>query len=72
MKAKRDFGWALKTLRKGTGVRRAGWDGMWLAIQLPVLRSDAPYIYTKTAQGRYVPWNPSQEDMLAWDWTFAE
>lgn len=71
-----DFGWALQMLRKLKKVRRTGWNGkgMYLELQLPDEHSKMtlPYIYMYTAQGDLVPWLASQTDMLAADWELAE
>jgi hypothetical protein len=60
-------------LRTGCKIRRDGWNGkrMWIALQIPDEHSKMgePYIYIRNAQGKFVPWNPSQSDMLAEDWT---
>lgn len=67
-----DFGEALKKLKAGLKVSRAGWNGkgMWLALQQPDANSkmSLPYVYMKTAQGDLVPWLASQTDILANDW----
>jgi len=70
-----DFGEAIRALRDGKRVRRAGWNGkgMWLALQVPDAGSkmSLPYIYMKTADDKLVPWLASQTDMLSSDWEFA-
>lgn len=67
-----DFGEALKFLKAGSRVSRAGWNGkgMWLHLQRPDANSKMtlPYIYMSTVQGDLVPWLASQTDMLAEDW----
>lgn len=69
---KTDFGWALCMLRNLRRVRRRGWNGsgMWIELQVPDARSkmSLPYIYMKTADDKLVPWLASQTDMLAFDW----
>lgn len=77
------FGLALEALKKGYNIARAGWNskGMWLeyvgaenwfvnlAFELRVPVCDRlPWIGTKTADGKFVPWLASQTDMLAEDW----
>jgi hypothetical protein len=66
------IGAALKHLRAGGKVRRAGWNGkgMWLALQVPDEHSkmSLPYVYMKTADHKLVPWLCSQTDLLATDW----
>lgn len=70
-----DFGDAIRALRAGQRVTRAGWNGknMWLALQVPDANSKMtlPYIYMSTVAGDLVPWLASQTDMLAEDWELA-
>jgi hypothetical protein len=69
-----DFGDALKALKQGgtDRISRRGWNGkgMWLSLQVPDANSKMgmPYIYLKTVDGKLVPWNPNNIDMLAEDW----
>lgn len=67
-----DFGDAIRALKSGKLVARAGWNGkgMWLALQVPDAQSKMgePYIYLRTVAGTLVPWNPNNIDMLATDW----
>jgi hypothetical protein len=76
MEAGMDFGDALRALKAGQYVTRAGWNGknMWLGLQRPDAHSkmSLPYIYMCTAQGDLVPWLASQSDMLADDWQLLE
>jgi hypothetical protein len=78
-----DFGWALAKLREGKRVRRAGWNGkgMWLELQVPDEHSkmSLPYIYIEYPKGHpaypdgsRVPWLASQTDMLGEDWEVVE
>ena len=71
-----DFGDAIRALKEGKKVSRAGWNGkgMWLALQVPDAHSkmSLPYIYMKTADNKLVPWLASQTDMLADDWSVVE
>ena len=68
-----DFGAALRALRSGQRVTRAGWNGkcMWLAVQVPDAGSKMtlPYIYMSVVTGDLVPWIASQTDILAEDWS---
>lgn len=68
-----DFGWALKMLKNGHSVSRAGWNGpgQHLTLQVPDERSKMtlPYIYINTVDGDLVPWLASQTDLLSDDWT---
>lgn len=74
-----DFGTALHWLKHGKKMRRRGWNGkgMWLQMQRPDAHSKMthPYIYIEYPagsiaypQGSRVPWLPSQTDMLGDDW----
>jgi hypothetical protein len=71
-----DFGDAVRVLKAGGRVARAGWNGkgMWLELQRPDAHSkmSLPYIYMKTACGNLVPWLASQTDVLAADWATAQ
>jgi Protein of unknown function (DUF2829) len=71
-----DIGWAVNELRNGYKVRRAGWNGkgMWLELQEPDENSKMtlPYVFMSTAQGDFVPWLCSQTDLLASDWENAD
>lgn len=66
------FGDAIRALKNGHRVTRAGWNGkgMWLALQRPDIGSKMtlPFIYMKTADDQLVPWLASQTDVLADDW----
>lgn len=73
-----DFGDAIRALKNGQKVSRAGWNGkgMWLELQVPDAHSKMtlPYLYlnypsdAKTTPGARVPWLASQTDVLAADW----
>jgi hypothetical protein len=67
-----EIGWAVKQMRNGDKVGRAGWNGrgMWLQLQVPDAHSKMtlPYVFMSTAQGDLVPWLCSQTDLLATDW----
>ncbi len=66
------IGQAVKEMRDGKKVLRAGWNGkgMWLGLQVPDAGSkmSLPYVYMSTADGKLVPWLCSQTDLLAADW----
>jgi len=81
------IGWAVKQLHHGLRVRRAGWNGkgMWLqlvashqyVVRPEILSADSyatklPWVGMRTAQGDFVPWLCSQTDLLAIDWELAE
>jgi hypothetical protein len=67
-----DFGDAIRALKAGSRVARAGWNGknMWLMLQVPDAHSKMtlPYIFMRTACGNNVPWLASQTDVLGEDW----
>lgn len=70
-----DFGQALRVLRQGERVARAGWNGrgQYLELQSPnhLSRMTLPYIFIHTVQGDLVPWVASQTDLLAGDWVIV-
>ena len=79
------FGEAIKYLKRGLKVKRLGWNGkgIYLEMQEPDEHSKMtlPYVYIVTdnlitdnphAPKGVVPWLASQTDMLAEDWIFAE
>ena len=76
-----NFGEALEALKQGKKVKRAGWNGkgIYIELQKPDQHSKMtlPYIYIVTnglitdnpaAPKGVVPWLASQTDMLAEDW----
>lgn len=81
---KLNFGEALEILKNGGMVKRDGWNGkgMWLELQVPDEHSKMtqPYIYMcipKDSSAHFgknekeldrIPWLASQTDMLAEDW----
>ena len=80
-----NFGEAIKYLKRGFKVKRRGWNGkgIYIEIQKPDEHSKMtlPYIYIVTnglvtdnpdAPKGVCPWLASQTDMLAEDWCFAE
>lgn len=80
-----NFGEAIEELKKGKKVRRAGWNGkgIFIELQRPTETSKMthPYIYIDTtglqsennlAPRSLVPWLASQTDMLAEDWYTVE
>jgi len=76
-----DFGEALRLLKLGNRVKRAGWNGQGIFVSMstpdsgdsmtqPFLYIDTLNLQTKNPmapKGR-VPWAPSQTDILAEDW----
>ena len=68
-----DIGDAIQKMREGGKVARKGWNGkgMWIKLQYPTERvgdMTLPYIYMSTVDGKLVPWQASQTDLLADDW----
>jgi len=70
-----DFSWALQNLWGGLRVRREGWNGKGMHVELVLnegeMFKDGPmqeFLIMKTADGSYVPWLASQSDLLASDW----
>jgi len=67
-----NIGTAVESLKRNQRVRRTGWNGkgMWLELQVPDSGSKMtlPYVYIRTVQGDLVPWLCSQTDLLAEDW----
>lgn len=74
------FGLAIEALKLGKRVTRSGWNGkgMWLqmkaagSVHLPFVQLVYPVHSAAYADGAYVPWAPSQTDMLADDWQLVE
>lgn len=71
------FSWALKQLKLGKKLRREGWNGKGLCVEMqtPDAHSkmtnaylflstplESPHTYSR------VPWVPSQGDLMALDW----
>ena len=81
MEEGKTFGEALEALKRGERMRRAGWNGKGIYIELQVpdehSKMTLPYIYIVTtslqsdnpdAPRGIVPWLASQTDLLAEDW----
>lgn len=80
-----NFGLALEELKNGNKVRRKGWNGkgIFIELQRPTETSKMthPYIFIDTtglqtsnefAPRDLVPWLASQTDMLAEDWELVK
>lgn len=80
-----NFGEAIKYLKRGFKVKRLGWNGKGIYIEMQIpdahWKLTMPYICIVTnglisenpnAPKGVVPWQPSQTDMLAEDWIFAD
>jgi len=67
-----NFSQALEYLKKGELLRRSGWNGkgMYVELQVPDEHSkmSMSYLFIKTANNKLVPWVCSQEDILSNDW----
>lgn len=67
-----DFALALRYLKAGERLTRAGWNGKGQYIELQRLDENSkmtlPYLFINTVQGDRVPWLASQTDLLADDW----
>ena len=67
-----DYGDAIRALKAGQRVARAGWNGkgMWLELQRPDEHSKMghPYVYMSDVNGKLFPWTPNGLDHLAEDW----
>jgi len=66
------FSEALKHVKNGKKLTREMWngDGMFITMQVPTPDSKmtVPYIYLKTVDDDFVPWVPSQTDLMSEDW----
>ena len=78
-----DIGWAVVQLKNGNRVRRSGWNGsgMYLQLKNPGKSSkiERPFVFIKPPYGAdgyesggRVPWVCSQTDLLGEDWEIAE
>lgn len=67
-----NFSNALNIVKMGGKVRREGWNGagMYIELQTPTETSKMgrPYIFMYPVDGKLVPWVASQTDLLAEDW----
>lgn len=79
-----NFGLAIEAMKMGKRVRRRGWNGKGIFVELQTpdaySKMTHPYIYIDTtglqtdnpeAPKNRVPWFASQTDMLADDWEIA-
>ena len=72
-----DFGQAIKAIKNGKKVQRAGWNGsgMHLEAQFPDehSRMTFPYLFMvipNCQEGtRLLPWQPAQVDIFSEDWS---
>lgn len=64
-----DFSDALRLLRQGKHMTRAGWNGRGLYVYLvPEYTYYLPFLMMCTVEHYHVPWLASQTDLLAFDW----
>lgn len=67
-----DFSDALRSLKQGSFVTNDKWNGkgMYLVMQTPdqYSKMQLPYIYMSNADGKLVPWTPSQMDLFSDGW----
>lgn len=80
------FGAAIQGLKDGEKIRRVGWNGKgmylelvknWQRLDLTGTRiqdsnNHLPFIMIKTVDGKFVPWLASQTDILSNDWHIVE
>lgn len=69
-----NIGKTVEALNKGWLVKRDGWEDRWLALLIapsPVYMDAkaAPLIVMRSETGDMVPWQCTQADLLADDWT---
>lgn len=69
-----NFSDALKQAKAGRRIRRSGWNGKGMYVELVPAGAAGvitePFLAMQTAQGGLIPWLASQADVLAedWDW----
>jgi hypothetical protein len=83
----RDVGWAIRKLKERNKVTRTGWSdkNVWLILveghewftcmgdNLGIERTHRlPFIAVKITDDGFMPWVPSQADMLSEDWEIVE
>jgi len=74
------IGEAVEAMHNGQRVRRAGWNGKGMHLEIVKngrfahpsdTRDLEPFVVMFTAQKNFVPWLCSQADLLATDWEIA-
>lgn len=71
-----DIGWAVKAMKNGEKVRRAGWGeprNWWAALAFPAdgrMVTDWPFFIKHWTDGTCA-WAPTPADILAEDWEWA-
>lgn len=66
--ARFDFGTALSLIKQGHTIEREGWNGKGMFVGIvECSEMHRPYMFI-VADGKSVPWVPSQTDVLAEDW----
>lgn len=76
------FSGALKAVKMGKGIQRAGWNGAGLVVRahFPDAQSKMtlPYLYieypetSRVTPGARCPWLASQTDIMAEDWVILD
>ena len=71
-----NIGDMVSALRNGSPMRRKGWNGKGMSLELQTPDSHSkmsePYVFMNTVQGGRIPWLCSQADLLADDWEPAD
>lgn len=71
-----NFGIAIELAKKGFKVARQGWNGKGMYLEMQNVDENSkmgyPYIYLKTVDNKFVPWNPNNLDMLSEDWVIVK
>jgi hypothetical protein len=71
-----NFGIALELMKKGFKVARQGWNGKGMYLEMQNVDENSKmgysYIYLKTVDNKFVPWNPNNLDMLSEDWVIVK
>jgi len=71
----RDIGETVALMRAGHKMRRSGWNGKGMYLELIPASIETmmqEFVAMKTVQGTKVPWLCSQTDLLATDWEVAD
>ena len=68
---------ALKYIDDGRRLTRAGWNGpdQWVKLITGLKGMGMefePFMVIRTTEDKYLPWAPSQSDMMADDWQYCE
>lgn len=67
-----DFSYALRALKSGLRVTRAGWPlGSYVAMAFGDTRLTMPFFYVVTPHGQSAPWTPNHSDLVVEDWAIV-